>query len=318
MKKNLRYKRPFFLSIFLLFLVSCGKSEEYTKTENGSKIEFQDIKGDTVRVNRSPYLDVSWYEKSKDTYTISKTDSNLEEEHDVNISFGMGKYYYELIQDTKNRVEIYDKDQKLKLSLYRISYSNIEDYLVAKDIAKYPYYNIYFNNNPTVYHDDLGWAVYPYIYGTKYEDYYSRVEIYNEVNTLEYFFSENFLYENNLFVDKVKKDDLKPFVARDSTLEYGILQYAFSLEPFDENDEIIKFANVAKWGLSSNSYYPTKDGICSDNTKKGGYIVPLGSSGYFENDNVAAFRMITGFKNTCMPYIIEDDKVQFYSYKEVK
>lgn len=318
MKKYSRCKRLFFSSIFLLFLASCGKSETETKNEAGNTIEFENIKGDTIRVNGIGYANVNWYHKIQDICTISKTDSNLKEEHDVNVSFGMGKYYYDLIQEAKNRVKIYDKNQQLKLSLYRISFSNIEDYLVAKDIAKYPYYNNYFNNNPTKYNDNLEWAVYPYISGTKYEDYYSRVEIYSEVNTLEYFFSESFLYENKSYVDKVKKEDLKPFVTRDSKLEYGILQYAFSLEPVDENDEIIKFASTSTRPISNHYAYPTNDGICFDMIEIGDYVIQVDSTAYYEQNYMPAFRMITGSKNTCIPYVIEDDKVQFYSYKEVK
>lgn len=171
-------------------LFSCGKSETETKDEAGNTVEFENITSDEIVINR-----VLWWDEVntvlKDTYALSKTDSLANFSHDVNISYGIGDRLLNHIKKYENEIELFDKTQELKLSIFRICYANYENFTVGQYIVRYPYYNVYFNNNLPSEKEKLGWAVYPYIDGTMLEDYYSREEIYTETNTLEYFLVKN-------------------------------------------------------------------------------------------------------------------------------
>ena len=287
-------------------LFSCG----------GSTIEFKNITDDEIVINRVPWWDEA-YTVLEDTYALSKTDSLANSSHDVNISYGIGDRLLNHIKKYENKIELFDKTQELKLSIFRICYANYEDFTVGQYIVRYPYYNVYFNNNLPSEKEKLEWAVYPYIDGTMLEDYYSREEIYTETNTLEYFFSEEFKYGKLEVIDSVTKDDLKPFVKRDCKEEYGLLQYSFLIEPLDNNEEIIKFCRVSDRGESDNRV-PTKNGIESVSWNKGDYAFPL----YEANDgtiqvNRAALRMLTSYVSNCIPYVIEGNNVTFNTSKEV-
>ena len=287
-------------------LSSCG----------GSTIEFKNITDDEIVINRVPWWDEA-YTVLEDTYALSKTDSLANSSHDVNISYGIGDRLLNHIKKYENKIELFDKTQELKLSIFRICYANYEDFTVGQYIVRYPYYNVYFNNNLPSEKEKLEWAVYPYIDGTMLEDYYSREEIYTETNTLEYFFSEEFKYGKLEVIDSVTKDDLKPFVKRDCKEEYGLLQYSFLIEPLDNNEEIIKFCRVSDRGESDNRV-PTKNGIESVSWNKGDYAFPL----YEANDgtiqvNRAALRMLTSYVSNCIPYVIEGNNVTFNTSKEV-
>ncbi len=282
----------------------------------GSTIEFENITGDEIVINRVGWWDEA-YTVLEDTYALSKTDSLANSSHDVNISYGIGDRLLNHIKKYENEIELFDKTQELKLSIFRICYANYEDFTVGQYIVRYPYYNVYFNNNLPSEKEKLEWAVYPYIDGTMLEDYYSREEIYTETNTLEYFFSEEFKYGKLEVIDSVTKDDLKPFVKRDCKEEYGLLQYSFLIEPLDNNEEIIKFCRVSDRGESDNRV-PTKNGIESVSWNKGDYAFPL----YEANDgtiqvNRAALRMLTSYVSNCIPYVIEGNNVTFNTSKEV-
>ena len=282
----------------------------------GSTIEFKNITDDEIVINRVPWWDEA-YTVLEDTYALSKTDSLANSSHDVNISYGIGDRLLNHIKKYENKIELFDKTQELKLSIFRICYANYEDFTVGQYIVRYPYYNVYFNNNLPSEKEKLEWAVYPYIDGTMLEDYYLREEIYTETNTLEYFFSEEFKYGKLEVIDSVTKDDLKPFVKRDCKEEYGLLQYSFLIEPLDNNEEIIKFCRVSDRGESDNRV-PTKNGIESVSWNKGDYAFPL----YEANDgtiqvNRAALRMLTSYVSNCIPYVIEGNNVTFNTSKEV-
>ena len=282
----------------------------------GSTIEFKNITGDEIVINRA----LRWDEANtvlEDTYALSKTDSLANSSHDVNISYGIGDRLLNHIKKYENEIELFDKTQELKLSIFRICYANYEDFTVGQYIVRYPYYNVYFNNNLPSEKEKLGWAVYPYIDGTMLEDYYSREEIYTETNTLEYFFSEEFKYGKLEVIDSVTKDDLKPFVKRDCKEEYGLLQYSFLIEPLDNNEEIIKFCRVCD--RSGNGWYTsTKNGKEEIMCEKGDYVFPCSEL----NDNTVqknypALRMLTSYVSNCIPYVIEGDNVIFNTSKEV-
>ncbi|MCR5646812.1 MAG: hypothetical protein K6F81_00850 [Acholeplasmatales bacterium] len=308
MKKRLFFNKMLLLASISssLFLFSCA----------GSTIEFENITGDEIVINRVGWWDEA-YTVLEDTYALSKTDSLANSSHDVNISYGIGDRLLNHIKKYENEIELFDKTQELKLSIFRICYANYEDFTVGQYIVRYPYYNVYFNNNLPSEKEKLEWAVYPYIDGTMLEDYYSREEIYTETNTLEYFFSEEFKYGKLEVIDSVTKDDLKPFVKRDCKEEYGLLQYSFLIEPLDNNEEIIKFCRVSDTGESDNRV-PTKNGIESVSWNKGDYAFPL----YEANDgtiqvNRATLRMLTSYVSNCIPYVIEGNNVTFNTSKEV-
>jgi len=288
-------------------LFSCG----------GSTIEFKNITDDEIVINRVPWWDEA-YTVLEDTYALSKTDSLANSSHDVNISYGIGDRLLNHIKKYENKIELFDKTQELKLSIFRICYANYEDFTVGQYIVRYPYYNVYFNNNLPSEKEKLEWAVYPYIDGTMLEDYYSREEIYTETNTLEYFFSEEFKYGKLEVIDSVTKDDLKPFVKRDCKEEYGLLQYSFLLEPVDSDDEIIKYGRISDGTGSGYNITSTKNGKEEIKWKKGDYVFPCSEL----NDNTIqynypALRMLTSYVSNCIPYVIEGDNVIFNTSKEV-
>lgn len=298
-------------------LFSCSKSETETKDEAGNTVEFENITSDEIVINR-----VLWWDEVntvlKDTYALSKTDSLANFSHDVNISYGIGDRLLNHIKKYENEIELFDKTQELKLSIFRICYANYEDFTVGQYIVRYPYYNVYFNNNLPSEKEKLGWAVYPYIDGTMLEDYYSREEIYTETNTLEYFFSEEFKYGKLEVIDSVTKDDLKPFVKRDCKEEYGLLQYSFLIEPLDNNEEIIKFCRVCDGTGSGYNITSTKNGKEEIMYKKGDYVFPFSELNYNTiQENYPALRMLTSYVSNCIPYVIEGDNVIFNTSKEV-
>ena len=315
-KRSIFGKVVLFSAIFsCALLFSCGKSETETKDKEGNTIEFENITSDEIEINR-----VGWWDKTynitQDTYAISRTDSLANSSHKVTISYGIGDRLLNHIKKYENEIELFDKTQELKLSIFRICYANYEDFTVGQYIVRYPYYNVYFNNNLPSEKEKLEWAVYPYIDGTMLEDYYSREEIYTETNTLEYFFSEEFKYGKLEVIDSVTKDDLKPFVKRDCKEEYGLLQYSFLLEPVDSDDEIIKYGRISD-GSGYNRIY-TKNGAEEVDWTKGDYAFPLYEANYGTvQHNTAALRMLTSYVSNCIPYVIEGDNVIFNTSKEV-
>ncbi|MBQ6783215.1 MAG: hypothetical protein IJP63_04355 [Acholeplasmatales bacterium] len=295
-------------------LFSCGKSETETKDKEGNTIEFENITSDEIEINRVRWWDEA-YTVLEDTYAISRTDSLANSSHDVNISYGIGDRLLNHIKKYENEVELFEKTQELKLSIFRICYANYQDFSIGQNIARNPYYNVYFNNLPD-YEKKSGRNIETYIDGTNYEDYYSRVEVYSEINNLEYYFSDDFKYGKLEIIDNITKDDLKPFVKRDCSEEYGLLQYSFLLEPVDSDDEIIKYGRISDGSGNERTY--TKNGVESVSWNKGDYAFPL----YEANDgtvqvNRAALRMLTSYVSNCIPYVIEGNNVTFNTSKEV-
>lgn len=295
-------------------LFSCGKSETETKDKEGNTIEFENITSDEIEINRVRWWDEA-YTVLEDTYAISRTDSLANSSHDVNISYGIGDRLLNHIKKYENEVELFEKTQELKLSIFRICYANYQDFSIGQNIARNPYYNVYFNNLPD-YEKKSGRNIETYIDGTNYEDYYSRVEVYSEINNLEYYFSDDFKYGKLEIIDNITKDDLKPFVKRDCSEEYGLLQYSFLLEPVDSDDEIIKYGRISDGSGNERTY--TKNGVESVSWNKGDYAFLL----YEANDgtvqvNRAALRMLTSYVSNCIPYVIEGNNVTFNTSKEV-
>lgn len=316
-------KRNVFSKMILLssitsctLLFSCGKSETETKGVNGRTIEFEKINGDKIEINHVNGWESS-YNILEDTFTISRTDSLANSSHEVKISYGIGDRLLNHIKNNDKAVELFDDGQKLKLSIFRICYANYQDFTIGQHIARNPYYNIYFNNLPD-YEKKSGRGVETYIDGTNYDDYYSRVEVYSEINNLEYYFSDDFKYGKLEVIDNVTKDDLKPFVKRDCNEEYGLLQYSFLLEPLDSDDEIIKYARVSD--RSGSDYISTKNGLERVSWNKGDYAFPISMSydgaSYYQR-NRAAIRMLTSYVSNCIPYVIDGDNVTFNTSKEV-
>ena len=297
-------------------LLSCGKSETETKDEEGNTIEFENITSDEIEINR-----VGWWSKTlyitQDTYAISRTDSLANSSHKVTISYGIGDRLLNHIKKYENEVELFEKTQELKLSIFRICYANYQDFSIGQNIARNPYYNVYFNNLPD-YEKKSGRNIETYIDGTNYEDYYSRVEVYSEINNLEYYFSDDFKYGKLEIIDNITKDDLKPFVKRDCSEEYGLLQYSFLLEPVDSDDEIIKYGRISDG--SGNDRIYTKNGVEQVDWTKGDYAFPISMSydgaSYYQS-NRAALRMLTSYVSNCIPYVIDGDNVTFNTSKEV-
>jgi hypothetical protein len=295
-------------------LFSCGKSETETKDEEGNTIEFENITSDEIEINRVGSWHKTYY-ITQDTYAISRTDSLANSSHKVTISYGIGDRLLNHIKEYENEVELFEKTQELKLSIFRICYANYQDFSIGQNIARNPYYNVYFNNLPD-FEKKGGRNIETYIDGTNYEDYYSRVEVYSEINNLEYYFSDDFKYGKLEIIDNITKDDLKPFVKRDCTEEYGLLQYSFLLEPVDSDDEIIKYGRISDGSGNERTY--TKNGIESVSWKKGDYAFPLCEA----NDgtvqvNRTALRMLTSYVSNCIPYVIEGNNVTFNTSKEV-
>ena len=318
MKKYSRCKRLFFSSIFLLFLASCSKSETETKNEEGDTIEFENITSDEIEINRVGWWDKTYY-ITQDTYAISRTDSLANSSHKVTISYGIGDRLLNHIKKYENEVELFEKTQELKLSIFRICYANYQDLSIGQNIARNPYYNVYFNNLPDyAYEKKGGGNIETYIDGTNYEDYYSRVEVYSEINNLEYYFSDDFKYGKLEIIDNITKDDLKPFVKRDCNEEYGLLQYSFLLEPVDSDDEIIKYGRISDGSGYDRTY--TKNGVEQVDWTKGDYAFPISrlyvGSGYYQS-NRAALRMLASYVSNCIPYVIDGDNVTFNTSKEV-
>ena len=297
-------------------LFACGKSETETKDKEGNTIEFENITSDEIEINR-----VGWWSKTlyitQDTYAISRTDSLANSSHKVTISYGIGDRLLNHIKKYENEVELFEKTQELKLSIFRISYANYQDFSIGQNIARNPYYNVYFNNLPD-YEKKSGRNIETYIDGTNYEDYYSRVEVYSEINNLEYYFSDDFKYGKLEIIDNITKDDLKPFVKRDCSEEYGLLQYSFLLEPVDSDDEIIKYGRISDG--SGNDRIYTKNGVEQVDWTKGDYAFPISMSydgaSYYQS-NRAALRMLTSYVSNCIPYVIDGDNVTFNTSKEV-
>ena len=294
-------------------LFSC-KSDKETENAYGKTIEFVESKGDIIKSNSPSTLDVkelSSYHSNilHFAYAIAKTDNEANESHNVKVKYGIGETLYKHIKYYENKVDSYDKAQKMKLTIYRISFANEECYLLGNNIITYPYeerdlssYELQRTNKPA---------------SSKLSDCYKRDVIYTETNELGYYFSEDFLYGNLEIDDLISKDDLMPYEpTNDAIREYGILQYYYVLEPLDENDEIIKFARKSDYeGMYDVA---TKDGYEVISWNQGDYVFPLGEENYmYKNEhNSPVLRLFTSYVNSEIKYVIEGNNVTFYTYKE--
>ena len=303
-------------------LFSC-KSDKETEDAYGKAIEFEELNGDIIESdipydNRVGTSNTAYYYDFilKYTYAIAKTDKESKESHEIKINCGLGKEVYNCIKKYENEVELYDRNQEMKLSVYRLCYPNIECFSVAKETRHLPFYD----RELTSY--ELEYTLKPY--GTKLSDIYKKDLIYTENNKLEYYFSESFKYENKEIIDTVSKDDLLPFEAYKELLEdykktkeeYGLLNYLFILEPSNEEDEMIKFARISDGSEERSTWDYT-----NPTWGKGDYAFPLGDEINFVNDNhqkntSVLKKLISNLTNT-IKYVIEDNNVTFYKIKEV-
>ena len=295
-------------------LFSC-KSDAETEDADGNKIEFLESKGDTIRSNAPGNINVDVKELSSYHsnvlhygYATAKTDKETNESHNVKVKYGIGETLYNHIKYYEDKVDLYDKTQKMKLTIYRISFANVECYLLGNNIITYPYeertlssYEQQRTNKPA---------------SSKLSDCYKRDVIYTETNELGYYFSEDFLYGNLEIDDLISKEDLMPFEKyMDGVSEYGLLQYYFVLEPLNEDDEIIKFARKSDYKDMNEA--STKDGYDIIRWEQGDYVFPLGDRNYTNNThNGPALRLFTSYINSEIKYVIEGNNVTFYTYKE--
>ncbi len=312
-------KRLFFNKILLLasiascaLLFSCGESDNQVQFKFGI-VTFKEVDGDKIEVGL-PYQDEYLVDSKnqrldrfiKYAYANATTDIETKESHEVKIKYGIGDELYNHIKKYENQVELYDKTQQLKLTIFRISYPNYSYFEFARFIAKCPYYNPELNAN--------NWPS-----GTTFKDLYKRDVIYTETNTLEYYFSDSFKYGSLEITDNITKDDLKPVIFYINGKGYGILQYSFVLEPVNENDEIIKYCRRATQFGKAEAV--TKNGYENIEMHEGDYVFPVAElvdgNGGKRVVNHPALRMLSSSLNNSTSYVIDGSNVTFYVSKEV-
>ena len=318
MKKRLFFNKMLLLASISssLFLFSCGKLDNQVVFKGGI-VTFKEVDGDKIEVGL-PYQDQYLVDSKnqrldriiKDAYTNATTDIETKESHEVKIKYGIGDVLYNHIKNYENEVELYDKTQQLKLTIFRISYPNYTYFEFARFIAKCPYYNK--DNNKEL--NANNWPS-----GTTFKDLYKRDVIYTETNTLEYYFSDSFKYGSLEITDNITKDDLKPVILYNTGKGYGILQYSFVLEPVNENDEIIKYCRRAtKYGEAEAV---TKNGYENIEMHEGDYVFPIAElvdgNGGSRVVNHPALRMLPSSLNNSTSYVIDGNNVTFYVSKEV-
>ena len=298
-------------------LFSCGKSATETEDLNGKIIEFENIGGKTIDSNipaSKTYYSMSEYQALdkvlKYAYTSPTTDIETKESHEVKIKYGIGDVLYNHIKKYENEVELYNKNQEIKLSIFRMSYPSLNFYDIAKEIKEYPYYD------RELYDRELYITKKPE--GTKISEICQKDVIYTETNTLEYYFSESFKYDKLEFIDTITKDKLSALDSTDKA-QYGILQYFFLLEPSNDSDEIIEFCRLANEEGSTKA--PTKNGMEDITWQADNYVFPIANidDPVFgkRQINHSALRMLPSSLNSGLTYVIEDNNVTFYTKKEV-
>ncbi len=320
MKRNIISKIILLSSISsCALLFSCGeKSLTSTKDINGEIIEFEDISEETIDYNLPTeriYTGMYQYESLdrvlKYAYTTPKTDFRNKNSHNVIIKYGIGDELYNHIKKYENEAELYDKTQQIKLSIYRMSYSCIDYFEGLEEVREYPYYDRELTKKDSSYIRNSS--------GTKLSDFYRKEVIYTEINTLGYYFSEEFKYDKLEYTDTVTKDDLEPVVAGRSNDAYGILQYFFLLEPLNESDEIIKYGRKANEAGSRKA--ATKSGMETITWEKDDYVFPIADIEHSvfgkRQINHSALRMLNSRLNITMTYRINDNNVLFYYSKEL-
>ena len=312
-KRNVFSKMILLLSIAsCALLFSCGKSDKQVEFK-GEIVTFKEVDGDKIEEGL-PYQDKYLVDSKnqrldrviKYAYANATTDIETKESHEVKIKYGIGDELYNHIKKYENEVELYDKSQQLKLTIYRISYPNHMYFEVARFIAKCPYYN-----------KELTGSDWPS--GTTFKDLYKRDVIYTETNTLEYYFSASFKYGSLEITDNITKDDLKPVILDNTRKGFGILQYSFVLEPVNENDEIIKYCRRATQFGKAESV--TKNGYENIEMHEGDYVFPVAElvdgNGGKRVVNHPALRMLPSSLNNSISYVIDGNNVTFYVSKEV-
>lgn len=299
-----------FSSCALLF--SCGKSDKQVEFKD-EIVTFKEVDGDKIE-DGLPYQDKYLVDSEnqrldrviKYAYTNATTDYETKESHEVKIKYGIGDVLYNHIKKYENEVELYDKTQQLKLTIFRISYPNHMYLDTAGYIAKCPYYNKELNAND--------WPL-----GTTFNDLYKRDVVYTETNVLEYYFSDSFKYGNLEITDTITKDDLKPVTLDNYGKGLGILQYSFVLEPVNENDEIINYCRKATQFGKTEAV--TKNGYEKIEMHEGDYVFPIADlvdgNGGKRVVNHPALRMLPSSLNNSTYYVIDGNNVTFYKSGEV-
>ena len=302
MKKRLFFNKILFLVSISssLFLFSCGKLGTETKDANGNVIEFEDIKDKDLSSNVPIEQDYSSYnirqsldKVMKYTYTTPTTDKEKKETHTVTIKYGIGDLLYDNIKNYENEVDLYVKTQEIKLSMYRISYSDLHDYAEAK----------------AIYSDPINW--------TNIDMYRKMDLIYTETNTLGYYFSEDFKYGNLEYTDTITKDSIITNTIYNGYEHDGMLHYCFMLEPVNSSDQIIKFGRLAN--VPGAVSVATKEGYKNINWEKGDYVFPIEDLTYNDVEykvNYPALEVLPSMLNAAISYKIDGDNVTFYTKEE--